>query len=253
VVRRSQPTPHHCGFTILELIVVIIVILGIVYFLGLPVTRSREASRRSACKNNIKQIGLALHNYHDTYGGFPPAYTVDEQGKPLHSWRTLILPFVDQAPLYDTIDLTKPWDDPANAEAYKAMPPVYGCPSTTVYNKLTVYHALITDDSFLTPTESRVLEPNSDNAETLMVIEVAEKHAVHWMDPQVVPSQVSLGFNEETEFQHQGGTHGLMVDGAVRFVAATATAEERENLASYKESDSSLRNNKPEGEGQDSE
>lgn len=240
---ESSSSPYHSGFTIPELIVVIIIIAGI-FFLFAPVHRGREPARRSSCKNNLKQIGLALHNYHDMYGGFPPAYAMDAQGNPLHSWRTLILPFVDQAPLYDTIDLTKPWDDPVNAEAFAQTPPIYGCPSTTLYNNLTVYHALITDDSFLTPTESRVLETNTDNAETLLVIEVAEEHAVHWMDPQVIDAKVSLGFDEETEFHHTGGTHGLMVDGTVRFIPADTPAEERQNLASYEEADSSL--NSPE-------
>ena len=68
--------------------------------------RAREPARRSQCKNNLKQIGLALHNYHETYGAFPPAYTVDADGKRLHSWRTLILPYLDQAPLYDKIDFS---------------------------------------------------------------------------------------------------------------------------------------------------
>ncbi|MDC0308569.1 MAG: DUF1559 domain-containing protein [Planctomycetaceae bacterium] len=237
-IRQLAPRLN-TGFTIPELIAVIIILIGILIALLLPVARSiSKPSGRSACKNNLKHIGLALHNYHDTYGGFPPAYTMDAQGNPLHSWRTLILPFVDQAPLYDTIDLTKPWDDPVNAEAFAQTLPIYRCPSTE--RSLTVYHALITDDSFLTPTESKVLETNPDNAETLMVIEVAEEHAVHWMDPQVIDAKVSLGFNEETEFQHSEGTHGLMVDGAVRFVPADTSAKERRNLASYEEADSSL-------------
>ncbi|HSG73025.1 MAG TPA: DUF1559 domain-containing protein, partial [Planctomycetaceae bacterium] len=104
------------GFTLLEVIVVFLVIVVLIALL-MPVTRNAgPAARRWACKNNLKQIGLALHNYHDSFGTFPPAYTVDADGKPLHSWRTLILPFVEQQSLYDSIDLTKPWDDPANAE-----------------------------------------------------------------------------------------------------------------------------------------
>ncbi|MEL7264459.1 MAG: DUF1559 domain-containing protein [Planctomycetota bacterium] len=68
-----------------------------------------------ACSNNVKQIGLGLANYHASWNSFPPAYTVDANGNRLHSWRTLILPYVEQQPLYDRIDLTKPWDDPAHA------------------------------------------------------------------------------------------------------------------------------------------
>ena len=76
------------------------------------VQAAREAARRMSCSNNIKQIGLAMQNYHTAYGTLPPAYTVDAQGRPLHSWRTLILPFIEQQALYGEIDLSKPWNDP---------------------------------------------------------------------------------------------------------------------------------------------
>ena len=118
------------ALTVIELLVVLAVIGVLIAFL-MPATRTgREPARRTQCKNNLKQIGLALYSYHDTYHAFPPAYTVDADGKPLHSWRTLILPYSDQAPLYAKIDLSKPWDDPVNAEAYNTRTPNgYCCPS----------------------------------------------------------------------------------------------------------------------------
>ncbi|MBC8288680.1 MAG: DUF1559 domain-containing protein, partial [Planctomycetes bacterium] len=76
---------------------VTLAILAILTALFLPATRTpREASRRSQCKNNLKQIGIALHNYHEDHGAFPPAYTMDANGQPLHSWRTLILLYLAQ-------------------------------------------------------------------------------------------------------------------------------------------------------------
>lgn len=72
--------------------------VGIIFTIGcllLPATRSSpKASRRMMCSNHLKQIALALQNYHDTYGSFPPAYLADARGKPIHSWRVLILPFM---------------------------------------------------------------------------------------------------------------------------------------------------------------
>jgi hypothetical protein len=63
------------------------------FFLLLPmVTTPHEGPRRSQCRNHLRQIGLALHNYHDKYGCLPPAYIADKNGRPLHSWRVLILP-----------------------------------------------------------------------------------------------------------------------------------------------------------------
>jgi len=103
------------GFTLVELLVVI-AIIGILIALLLPaVQAAREAARRAQCTNNVKQIGLALHNYHDTHKTFPPTGIlygdplVSTHALPYHySWLVVILPFLEQQPLYDTIDLTVP-------------------------------------------------------------------------------------------------------------------------------------------------
>src|SRR5262245_5872973 len=92
----------------------VVIVLGIgavVVALLLPAQRrGREAARRTQCKNNLKLIALALHQYEADYHALPPAYTVDRYGNPLHSWRTLILPYLDQQALYNSIDLSKAWD-----------------------------------------------------------------------------------------------------------------------------------------------
>ena len=69
----------------------------VVLALNPPIVSSREAAAHVQCKNNLKQIMLALHNYHDDFGTFPPAYTVDENGEQMHSWRTLIWPYLDDS------------------------------------------------------------------------------------------------------------------------------------------------------------
>lgn len=222
------------GFTLLELIVVIIIIAILVAFF-LPATRrARPAARRAHCKNNLKNIGLALHNYHDVYGTFPPPYTVDENGRKLHSWRTLILPFIDQTPLYEKIDLSKPWDDPVNAEAYATRLDVYQCPSPELPAGHTTYLALVTPDSFFRLDEPRVLSTDTEkNSGTVMVVEVAPGHAVHWMQPFDADAQTGMGFGEDTEFDHSGGTHALFVDGSVKFLSAKVTQDVRHELMSY--------------------
>jgi len=103
---------NRSGFTLIELLVVIAIIAILVALLLPAVQQAREAARRSSCKNNLKQLGLALHNYHDTHGVFPPGY-VDERGggsgmddnDPHWSWTAMVLPFVEQAPLYDQIQV----------------------------------------------------------------------------------------------------------------------------------------------------
>lgn len=95
----ATPKPRS-RFGWMDLLGVALLLAGTIYLLRPAHVHSHEARRRLQCKYNLKQIGLALHYYHDKYEEFPPAYTVDEHGKPLHSWRTLILPFMDQEPLY---------------------------------------------------------------------------------------------------------------------------------------------------------
>ncbi len=88
-----------------------------------------EAARRAWCINNLKQIGFALHNYHETWKQFPPAAITDKNGKPLLSWRVAILPFTDHSQLHEKFHLDEPWDSPHNFALLKEMPSYYACPS----------------------------------------------------------------------------------------------------------------------------
>jgi prepilin-type N-terminal cleavage/methylation domain-containing protein len=120
------------GFTLIEVMVVIALIAIIIAFL-LPLRRGGavRVARRTQCVNNMKQIALALCQYEGAYGCLPPVYTTDSTGRPIHSWRALILPYLDQKALYDSIDFTKPWDDPANDNARGSTVPVCRCPEAT--------------------------------------------------------------------------------------------------------------------------
>ena len=93
---------------------------GILVALLLPaVQAAREAARRAQSSNNLRQIGIALHNYHDTYKSFPPAVVTDAEGKPLYSGRVLLLPFLEQKALYDGFDLSQAWDSAENRGSAK--------------------------------------------------------------------------------------------------------------------------------------
>jgi prepilin-type N-terminal cleavage/methylation domain-containing protein/prepilin-type processing-associated H-X9-DG protein len=124
------------GFTLIELLVVL-AIIGILIGLLLPaVQKVREAAGRAACVNNLKQIGLALQNYHDTNNHFPAGYVSgfnargDDTG-PGWGWAALILPQMEQRPLYDTINFALPIEAPANAAARVQPVKGYRCPSDT--------------------------------------------------------------------------------------------------------------------------
>ncbi|MFO1064952.1 MAG: DUF1559 domain-containing protein [Pirellulales bacterium] len=119
------------GFTLVELLVVI-AIIGILVGLLLPaVQQAREAARRMQCSNNLKQLGLALHNYHDAHKRFPFASggTVPPSGSPGYSAVSLLLPYMEQAPLWNQIDFRLPLTDPVNNNARLASVPGFLCPS----------------------------------------------------------------------------------------------------------------------------
>jgi len=87
--------------------------------------RIREAARQQTAKNNLAQIGLALHTYHDAYRALPPAAILSKDGKPLLSWRVAILPFIEQGPLAQQFRTDEPWDSPHNLKLLPQMPPLY--------------------------------------------------------------------------------------------------------------------------------
>jgi len=97
---------HRLAFTLIELLVVIAIIAVLIALLLPAVQQAREAARRSQCKNNLKQLGLAHQNYHDTYGMFAPGGTGDRDYAPRVSWQVRVLPFLDQSALYQQIDMT---------------------------------------------------------------------------------------------------------------------------------------------------
>jgi hypothetical protein len=182
----------------------------------------REAGRRMSCQNNLKQIGIALHNYHDEYGSFPPAYTVDESGKPLHSWRTLILPFLEQKALYEQIDLSKPWDDPANQAARETVVQIYRCPSTYPPQGQTSYVAIVAPDGcFSGPTSHKLTDIADGTGDTLLVTEVPAKDAVPWMSPSDTNETAFLAALADAKTRpHPGGAQAVRADGSVTQIDA---------------------------------
>ena len=96
------------AFTLIELLVVIAIIAVLIALLLPAVQQAREAARRSQCKNNLKQYGLALHNYHDNYGCFPIGSEANWSNGAFLSWQSRILPYVDQSPIYNQINFSTP-------------------------------------------------------------------------------------------------------------------------------------------------
>ncbi|MBI2480802.1 MAG: DUF1559 domain-containing protein [Planctomycetia bacterium] len=127
--RHLSSRERRAGFTLVELLVVI-AIIGILVALLLPaVQAAREAARRMSCSNNMKQVGLALHNYHDTFKVFPP-HSLDALPKRNRlAWTVHLLPFIENQPLYDKFDFSVLYNVGSNNILGMTAVPVFHCPS----------------------------------------------------------------------------------------------------------------------------
>jgi len=181
---------------------------------------------------------LAMHTYADTFGAFPPAYTVDANGKPLHSWRTLLLPYCEGAEVFKKLDLSKPWDDPVNAELFEQFtkqtgPAAFRCPSNDIPRGMTAYLAIVTPNSCLRPGEGRRLEDiKDDTSNTVVVIEVPADKAVRWMEPVDADEalMLSIGADRDSRSPHPSGFMVGFCDGSVRLLRNELSAEDRRAL-----------------------
>jgi len=155
---QSGVSPKH-GFTLVELLVVI-AIIGVLIALLLPaVQQARESARRTQCINNLKQVGLAVHNFHDTYGELPPSRIQYEY----LGWSALLLPFMEQTNLFDQLDLKQKYKDQTTA-AQQASVSGYVCPSRHQEGDLTTVVQTINADNGAVWDYATVSGPTGDNS-----------------------------------------------------------------------------------------
>jgi hypothetical protein len=189
-VQNPLPRKSNLPSIVLQALVVVGILAGLVVLL-LPATRTggREAARRMQCSNHLKQIGLALQNYHDDYQSLPPPYITDADGKPMHSWRILILPYLGEKALYDRYDFNEPWNGPSNSKLHKETLRVFCCPSRPGKQSHTeTSYVAVTGPETAWPGDKPVgLASLTDGtSNTILVVEVADS-GIHWMQPRDLP------------------------------------------------------------------
>ncbi len=187
------------------------------------VQKVREAANRMNSQNNLKWIGLAMHNFHDTYGHLPPPAIYGKDGKPLLSWRVAILPFIEQDALSKEFKLDEPWDSPHNKKLLARMPNTYIHPAAPTKEPYTTYYQVFTgkDALFIGRNKLRLGPDVPDGvSNTLLAVEAAE--AVPWTKPE------DLVYDTKKPLPKLGtifpaGTNVLFCDGSVRFLSRTVS------------------------------
>jgi len=104
------------------------VFLLLIALISPAIQHSRTQARKTTAKNNLKQIGLAQHNYHDTFRCFPPGGVIRQDGTAMHGWLSMLQPFLDASPLYSMTRFSEPWDSPQNIQVYEHSIPVFQLP-----------------------------------------------------------------------------------------------------------------------------
>jgi hypothetical protein len=197
------------------------------------VQAAREAARRAQSSNNLKQIGLALHNYADTHKTFPPAYTTDNSGKPGLSWRVLILPYLEEQDLYKQFHLDEPWDSDHNKALVARIPRVYvspnyaGPPGRTNYLGIGGEHGVFGGKNGV--SFAQIIDGSSN---TIMVVEASNASAVEWTKPDPFVPDTANPTKGLTGLR-PGGFNALFADASVRFIAEKITPQLLNALFTY--------------------
>ena len=214
----------------------VMIVVVLVALLFPAVSTSREAARRMSCENNLKQIGLAMHSYHSTYRTFPPAYLPDEDGQPMHSWRVLLLPFLNQQSLYDQYDFDLPWDSPDNQALASQISDIFHCPSDNIADHEATSYVVVVglETAFPGAQTVSISDITDGTSDTILVTEVASS-PIHWMEPKDIPIEE---FWEQTSF-HPNGYNVSLADGSVRFMSDDTSPDQLNALTTIAAGDDS--------------
>ena len=213
----------------------VFVVVGVYVLFSFPVIAGRGPGwRRSDCRHNLKQLGLALHIYHDEHKTFPPAVVTDEGGVPLHSWRTLVLPWLDEAPRYDDYDFGEAWDGPHNGNLTEEELRRFVClgDHRTPKGKNGTNYVAVTGARTAWPGSrpSKVSDMADGASNTILLIE-CNTLEIPWAQPRDLeledaldlltstdPREAELHASEDDFYEYPGGHNVLLADGSPHFI-----------------------------------
>ncbi|MEZ6130892.1 MAG: DUF1559 domain-containing protein [Planctomycetaceae bacterium] len=183
------------------------------------IMQARTAARRTMSQNHLKQIAMALHNFHATYNRFPNAAGMSPSGEKWLSWRVHLLPFLEQQELYAKFALEEPWDSPTNRPLADQMPEVYQSATATLETGRTLIQLPVGPGTLFEDSTGRALRDITDgSSNTILAVEVAPDRAVYWTQPD------DLVFNPDSPADglggvEPGGFQAVLADGSVRLIS----------------------------------
>lgn len=225
----SPPPPKSSQSSTLVVVLAIVAIggllgMGCLAALLLPAVQSaRTAARSAQSMNNLRMIGLAMHNYHDNYGEFPPAIVKDANGTPLYSGRVLLLPFLEQQPLYQQWKLDKAWNSPENAALASSVLPIFIDPNAKSVDQPSRCDYLFVSGkgTCFDPTfkgKMTFAQITDGTSNTIMIVEV-KGSTTQWAEPKeidITTQPISSDGNSPR------GVAVLFADGSVRTIPRDA-------------------------------
>lgn len=182
------------------------------------VQQTRHAARRTQSMNNMRQMTLAMHNYHSATGKFPAQAITDDNGKPLLSWRVAILPYINEQALYDQFHHDEPWDSPHNKKLIAKMPMAYQSPSVGLQPGKTVYLGIAGEGKAFGKEPLAISDITDGSSNTALMVEVDSELAVEWTRP------ADFEADERNPMQglgrvQAGGFIASMADGSTQFIS----------------------------------
>lgn len=179
------------------------------------------AAKRTQDANNLKQIGLALHNYHDAHGELPTGIVDDATGLKLLSWRVQLLPYLEQAPLYEQFNLTESWNSPHNRALLSRMPDVLRSPMVedlVTVNRDHTSYVTFTGGTLLGDGSKKFADVTQGMSNTIAVVQAGGKNTIEWTRPETNSVVTASSVPGDSARSGYGGFNVLLADGSIRWM-----------------------------------